>query len=271
MTPRPSRLVLLGHPVAHSLSPTFQNAALRSAGLPLGYEALDVAPAALADALRALVNEGAAGNVTIPHKEAVAARSDRRTTLADRVGAVNTFWVEDGALVGDNTDVGGVDYLATHALGERPRDLRIAVLGAGGAAAAVLAAIERWPGCHVSLWNRTPERASRLAERFPVVEQVTTDAAAAARDATIVINATAVGLSGDDVPLPVEALPCGAAVLDLVYRDGGTAWVRAARERGHVASDGLPMLLEQGALAFERWFGIAAPREAMWGSVGLAP
>ena len=112
----PGRLVLLGHPVSHSLSPAFQNAALRRAALPIRYELLDVAPDALDATLDALIAEDAWGNATIPHKEHVASRCARVSALAERVGAVNTFWIEDGALVGDNTDVGGfLALLATTA------------------------------------------------------------------------------------------------------------------------------------------------------------
>jgi shikimate dehydrogenase len=118
VTRLPGRLVLLGHPVSHSLSPRFQNAALRAADIPLVYEALDVAPDALATTLTDLGRQNASGNVTIPHKEAVAALCVRRSALADRCGAVNTFWHDEGALVGDNTDVGGVDAIAQALLGE---------------------------------------------------------------------------------------------------------------------------------------------------------
>jgi len=264
VTSRPGRLVLLGHPVRHSLSPLFQNAALRSAGLPLVYEALDVSPTALSSVVRELVAARAAGNVTVPHKEAFARLCDQRTALAERVGAVNTFWVaDDGALVGDNTDVGGFDALVRDTTGCTPADCSVTLVGAGGAAAAALAAVERWSGSRVTLYNRTRARAERLAARFPVVASVADDAERAARSADILVNATTVGLHDDAHPVPVTALHQGQIVIDLVYRRGGTPWVCAARARGLVASDGLGMLLEQGALAFERWFGVDAPREIM--------
>ena len=267
MSERPGRLVLLGHPVAHSLSPRFQNAALQRAGIPLTYEALDVLAPDLPGAVRLLAEDRAAGNVTIPHKEAMAELCDVRTTLAERTGAVNTFWVDEARkLVGDNTDVDGVALLLTELLGA-PASGPVALLGAGGAAAAVLAALERWPGCTVTLYNRSHTRSARLAERFPIVTRCVESAEEAARDATLVINATAAGLEDDELPLPIESLPFGAAIADLVYRRGETAWVRAARACGHRAVDGLPMLIEQGALAFERWFGVPAPRDAMWDAV----
>ena len=271
MSELPGRLVLLGHPVAHSLSPTFQNAALLSAGLPLTYEALDVSGDDLARTFRELVAQRAAGNVTIPHKEAVAALCDRCSPLARRVGAVNTFWVEGRDAVGDNTDVGGVDAAVLELLGGAPFGLRVALLGAGGSAAAVLAAAERWGGCKVAVWSRTAERAAALAARFPGLARSEEFLADAIRGADLVVNATPVGLADDGIPVPPALLRRRAAVLDLVYRrDGPTPWVRLARERGMRATDGLPMLIAQGALAFERWFGRPPDLEAMWSAVAGA-
>lgn len=260
----PGRLVLVGHPVAHSLSPALQNAALRYAGLPMTYEAIDVKPGALDSAVRRLVAARAAGNVTIPHKEAMARHCARLDAIAQRVQAVNAFRVAaDGELEGTNTDVGGFDALAREA-GALRTGARVALLGAGGSAAAVLAALERWSGATVSLCNRTTARATALAARFPIVTAVTATGAEAVKDATVVVNATSLGLNADDaLPVAIDSLRAGAVVLDLVYRAHETAWVRSARERGHPAVDGLCMLLEQGALAFEWWLGIAAPRDVM--------
>ena len=264
MRPLPGRLVLLGHPVSHSLSPRFQNAALRAANIPLVYEALDVAPDALASTFAELAEHHVAGNVTIPHKEAVAALCTRRSALAERCGAVNTFWHEDGALVGDNTDVGGVDAIALALLGAERATARVALLGAGGSAAAVLAAAERWGAARVRLYNRGMERARALASRFGASVQVVESVDDALEGATLVVNATPVGLRDDALPVDIERIPSGAAVFDLVYRTGETRWVRAARDAGHRAADGEGMLVEQGALSFERWFGIEPDRNAMW-------
>jgi shikimate dehydrogenase len=258
---RPSRLVLLGHPVGHSLSPRMQNAALRSAGIPIEYVALDVPPARLPETLDTLIAEGAAGNVTIPHKQAVAGRSTL-TPLAHRVGAVNTFWTDGPALHGDNTDVAGFDAAVRALLGSPPSGA-IALLGAGGSAAAVLAAAEQWNGAVVLVHGRSPERVAVLCARFPsVARPATLDDALA--HAALVVNATPVGMADDAHPVALDRVPRGAAVVDLVYRAGGTSWSRAAIARGHRACDGLPMLVEQGAAAFERWFGIRADRGAMW-------
>jgi shikimate dehydrogenase len=260
----PGRLVLLGHPVAHSASPRFQNAALRAAGIPLRYETLDVTPDQLDTALDALALVNAAGNVTIPHKEAVASRCVKLTPVAERCGAVNVFWHEGAVLCGDNTDVAGVDLVATALLQGHRSGARVALLGAGGAAAAVLCAVEGWEGARVRLYNRHMDRAESLAQRFPTLSTVSASPDDALRDATLVVNATPVGLHGGRHPVPVDALPGGAAVFDLVYRPEETSWVREAREAGHRAADGEGMLLEQGALAFERWFGRAPDRGAMW-------
>ena len=267
----PGRLVLVGHPVSHSLSPALQNAALRAAGIALTYELLDVAPDALPDALRRLQVGRAAGNVTRPHKEGVHARCQRLTDVARRVGAVNTFWVDDdGQLVGDNTDVAGFDAMAA-SLGVVAAGCVVACVGSGGAAAAVCAAVERWPGAVVRLHGRSPERSRALVARFGERVQRAESLAAAIDGAHVVVNATPVGLGDADVPVdvPVEvpvdvaSLPRDARVMDLVYRPGETRWVREARAAGHAAADGREMLLHQGAAAFERWFGRSPDLEAM--------
>lgn len=268
MTNWPERLVLLGHPLGHSLSPLLQNAALRVAGIPLVYEPVDVPRSVLDDTLAELRRKRAAGNVTIPHKEAVRAACDRLTETARAVGAVNTFWTAvDGAFVGDNTDVGGFQAAAKELIGA-PRDNEIvALIGAGGAAAAVLHAMEGWSGARVRVYSRTRSRAEELVKRFKVPAEVMRSAESAVEDATLVVNATPVGLRDDTVPLVVDALAKGSAVLDLAYRLRETAFVRDARARGHRAMDGITMLVEQGALSFERWFGVAPDRAAMWDAI----
>jgi shikimate dehydrogenase len=259
----PGRLVLLGHPVRHSLSPRFQNAALRAAGIPLTYEALDVLPDALGNVLNQLRSENAAGNVTVPHKAAVAAACDRQTGTAIRTGAVNTFWCDGTRLVGDNTDVAGFRALALSVLGREPVDAVVGLLGAGGGAAAVCAVVEEWPGARVVVHARGRERAVALAQRFPGLVGLAYSMADALHDATIVVNATPVGLQGHDVPVAVSMLPRDAVVMDLAYRAGQTPWILAARAAGHRAADGLEMLIAQGAEAFERWFGRAPDRDVM--------
>ena len=263
MTRGHGRLVLLGHPVSHSLSPIFQNAALVASGIPLVYEALDVTSRELRSVLRQLKASNAVGNVTIPHKTAIHDLCDDLTDLAAKVGAVNTFWYESNKLHGDNTDVGGFDAAARALLGGETADARVVLLGAGGAAAAVLAALEEWSDCKATVVARHAEKAAALAKRFRDVARVGKSVERAVRGATLIVNATPVGQHDEDQPLDVSSIPKSAAVLDLVYRRGGTPWVRAARANGIRAADGLPMLLEQGALSFQRWFGREPDREAM--------
>lgn len=259
----PGRLVLLGHPVAHSLSARFQDAALAAAGIPLRYEALDVEPGDFDAVLADLRAQHAFGNVTVPFKQRMRDACDVLTPLATRVGAVNVFWLdEQQRLVGDNSDVGGFDAAVVGLLGRRPNDITVGVLGAGGAAAAVLTAIESWPECRAHVYNRTPERARILCERFGSAAQPVDDAGAVG-GAQLVVNATSVGLRDDSFPIDPALVAPGSAVIDLVYRPGETAWVRALRARGHRACDGLTMLVEQGAIAFEQWFGIVPDRSIM--------
>jgi shikimate dehydrogenase len=267
VTTTPGRLVLLGHPLGHSLSPVFQNAALVAAGIPLTYEAVDVPRSVLDETMTELRRAHAAGNVTIPYKESVMAACDRLTETARAVGAVNTFWTAvDGALVGDNTDVGGFSAAVQQLLetNEPPRGQTIALLGAGGAARAVMHAIEGWPDATVRVYSRTQIRAEELVKRYKVQAEVVRSAPIAVEGATLVINATPVGLRDDTSPVEAHALPKTSAVLDLAYRIGETALVRDARGRGLRAMDGLTMLVEQGALAFERWFGTLPDRNVMW-------
>ena len=268
MRAKPERIVLLGHPVSHSLSPRLQNAAIRAAGIVAHYEALDVEPTAFDATLAQLRTVHAAGNVTIPHKERMRQACDAVTPLAERVGAVNTWWVDDnGKLRGDNTDVGGFRAAVEALLGRVPRDLTVGVLGAGGAAAAVLAAVESWPGSYAHVYNRTPERARLLCERFSAVSQPVDDVGVIA-GSQLVVNATSVGLRDrDPMPLDLAMVQPGSAVIDLVYRPGETAFVRALRSRGMRTADGLHMLVEQAALAFERWFGTGPDRNVMWKAV----
>ena len=266
MIDRPRRLVLLGHPVTHSLSPAFQNAALAAAGIPLRYEALDVVPADLGRVLEGFRGERVAGNVTIPHKAAAATLCDAVRPAAARTGAVNTFWIEHGNLVGDNTDLDGFAAMVAAVRPYPPNDLVVGIFGAGGAAAAVLATVERWGGCTAVVCSRSAGRGLALVERFRSIARVS-DADELARRADLVVNATPIGLSDDAVPIDPRLLRSSATVLDLVYRPGETMWVRAARAAGLPALDGLTMLVEQGARAFELWCGVAPNREIMWEAV----
>jgi shikimate dehydrogenase len=269
----PGRLVLLGHPVGHSFSPAMMNAALAAAGIEMKYEAVDVEPSSLASEIASLRRDGAAGNVTIPHKERFAAHCDRLTGEAARTAAVNAFSVESGDLIGHNTDVEGFDRALRAVLLESGREMPrvIAVVGAGGAASAVLAAISGWPKAprSIRIVSRTPSRVDRLIGRYPALAVAHSEKEIPG-DTELLVNATPVGLLDDDLPVPIAALPPDCVVYDLVYRPDETRLVREARTTGHIAADGLRMLLEQGASAFRGWFGIEPDRERMWAALTSA-
>lgn len=245
---------LLGDPVAHSLSPSMQNAAFRALGLPAVYVPLRCSSADLPGLLRALAAAGGGGNVTIPHKEAAAAAVDRCLEPAQRVGACNTFWAEHGSVMGDNTDVEGL-LAALERLSVPDGPWLIA--GTGGAArAAAIAAASR--GVPVAVRSRSPEREKAFASWAGLrgVRPVPPG------DARLVINATPLGLRfNDPLPIPPETAPRAEAAFDMVYTAGETPWVRVMRERGLRAADGRDMLIAQGAGAFRRWFPESDPPE----------
>jgi shikimate dehydrogenase len=266
VTSRTRRIVLLGSPVSHSLSPVFQNAAIRDAGINAVYEAVDVLPDRLQFVLEALREASTPGNVTIPHKPMVFGRCDELTSEARLAHTVNTFWWDNGKLCGDNTDVGGFNAAVFHLIGTIPANARVTMLGAGGAAGAVAAATSQWLGAELTVWNRTVTSAETLVQRFDHA-RIETSLPQAVQGADLVVNATSVGLRDDAQPVDVALLPPHAAVIDLVYRPGETAWVCAARAANHLAEDGLVMLVEQGALAFKRWFGVEPNRSVMWRAI----
>lgn len=255
---------LLGDPVAHSLSPTMQNAAFRALGLPAIYVALRCDAGDVPPLVRGLARSGGGGNVTIPHKEAAAAALDSVLETAREVGACNTFWARDGQVVGDNTDVIGV--LAAVARLEPPPGPWLVTGTGGGARAAAVAAGQS--GVGVAVRSRSPERAREL-ERWAEDHGL---ALADAGECTVVVNATPLGLRPDD-PLPVtpEEVPAARVALDMVYRPGETAWVCSMRRAGRRAADGRAMLVAQGAAALECWFpGADAPEEIMRAAVDAA-
>ncbi len=253
-------LAVLGHPVGHSVSPAMHNAAIAAAGLDLVYVAFDVAPGSLPAALDGLVALGLRGaNVTVPHKRAVMASCVALTDVARAVGAVNTVTVTADGLVGDNTDVAG--FLA--GLGE-VAPARAVVLGAGGAARAVVAALDR-RGVAVALLARDRERARALLDAVvgtgPVAEVVTLERAQAVREAVVaadlVVNATPLGWHGERLPAPLHELRPGQVAYDLNYPAPTTPFLADAARVGATAVDGLAMVVGQAAAALASWTGIA--------------
>ena len=254
---------LLGDPVSHSLSPTLQNVALRAAGLDGVYVALRCAAAEVAGLLRGIALAGGGGNVTVPHKAAAAAAVDRRTPTAERTGACNTFWSDGGEVWGDNTDVAGARAAIRALVGGDPDS--VLLIGAGGAARAVLCALEG-RAKRVVVLNRSAERARELAVRFASpgleIEVLGPDADLTGRRFELAINSTSLGLRPAD-PLPPTGGARFGAALDLVYSPVETAWVDRMRAEGIPAADGKEMLLQQGAAAFRRWWPAEPPIGAM--------
>ena len=263
---------VLGDPVDHSLSPAMQNAAFAATGLPHLYLRYRVPVrnlrAALADARR-LAMGGL--NLTLPLKEAVLPLLDELTPAAARIGAVNTVVFAEGGkrLRGDNTD--GAGFLAAVRGRTAIRGGHAVLIGAGGSARAVGTALLTAGCSRLTVANRTPERAERLAEHLSALGPATVTLApleALARGqaldtATLVVNTTPLGLHGAPLRLRAEASPRRCLFVDLVYAATPTPFLaRAARAR-RPTLDGTPLLLHQGALAFELWTRRRAPRAAM--------
>ncbi len=260
---------LLGDPVEHSPSPAIYRAAFRDLGVDATFVSRVVTGSELASVMREVAATGG-GNVTLPHKLLAAAALDTPSSSVLRTGACNCFWRgPEGSLYGDNTDVGGV-LTAVHRL-ERQCDLRLRgarclVLGAGGAARAVLAALSDGGAAGAEILNRTLEKAHGIAAELELGEMVILVLGGAGDvmgPYDLVVNATSLGLRPTD-PLPADLSGFGAgAALDVVYGVGGTPWVRHARALGLPAADGLDMLVAQAELSIRNWLGLVAPVEVM--------
>ena len=249
------RAGVVGHPVAHSLSPRIHNGWFAELGIEGRYEAVDAAPGAFAATIRRLAAEGWSGvNVTVPHKPAAYDLAHETTRGAQRVGAANLLLFRDGRIIGDNTD--GVGF--AHALPALPdRDpLRSVVLGAGGAAAPVAAELVR----HglVSIVNRTAARAEDLARRLgPGLTAASWDELPAILAHTdVLVNTTSLGMTGQP-PLDIDLspMPPGGVVVDIVYAPVKTDLLAQAAARGLKPAGGLSMLVHQAAPSFEAFAG----------------
>jgi shikimate dehydrogenase len=266
------RVVLIGHPVAHSLSGAMQQAALDHAGLDVAYELWDRPPIQLADAINEIRGDEFLGaNVTIPHKERTVPLVDRQTEEAHATGAVNTLTKEGKKLVGHNTDVAGFEVALDKLVGRQKMPRHAVVLGAGGGARAVVYGLIREGFQRVIVFNRHLHRAEGLVKHFtrsashmelramPWHESIIEAELAKTK---VLINATSIGLTSGDTPIPGEILPPELLVLDLIYDD--TRLLRDAQAAGAAATlDGELMLLHQGAAAFKLWTGQEPPLEVM--------
>lgn len=254
---------VIGCPVAHSLSPKLHNRWIAELGLDAAYLPLAVTPEDLPEVLRALPKMGFRGaNLTIPHKEIALNLVHEVDAEAASIGAVNTVIVQaDGTLLGKNTDAHGfLANLQSHVTDLAPYLPRVMVLGAGGAARAVVHALVKAGAGEIMLANRTLSKAEQLTESLGggVTRAVAWEnTARLLSDVTLLVNTTSLGLEGHEpLRLPLELLPPSALVTDIVYRPRLTELLQAAALRGHPVVDGIGMLIHQAVPGFEAWFGI---------------
>jgi len=256
------RLAVLGFPVSHSRSPAMQNAALAALGLggEWSYEAIEVSPEDFEHRVREMAEGGefAGANVTVPHKEAALALADAPSEVAAQIGAANTLAFPDGRIEADNTDAGGL----LGALPGSPAGRRALVLGAGGAARAVVWALAG-KGATVGVWNRTRHRAEELCAELGGNPVLQPDQGSY----ELIVNTSAAGLGGEN---PFEHLPLfrggfrpGQTVVDMVYGDRPSQLLEVALASGAETVDGLEILARQGALSLAIWTGCEAPLDVM--------
>ena len=278
----PIRLGVFGDPVAHSLSPQMQNAALRACGIEMQYARFHIRANELRSALLLLRKLDFVGiNVTVPHKIAAFTQIDEADESATRAGAVNTIRVRDGKLIGSNTDGEGFLRSIRTQFSIDLRDLRVMIIGAGGGTGHAVAWQCALENCErLVLVNRTLEKANALAEQLrpffsgprvlgPTarIEAIEWDESAMRMqlaDIDLIVNATPLGMNpSDPAPISARLLAPHHIVFDCVYSSSKTALLRAAEESGARGANGLSMLLYQGALSFSLWFNREAPIEPM--------
>ena len=280
----PFRLGLIGYPLSHSLSPRIHTAALQACALQGDYSLFSVDPddhQSLKDLLARVRSGEVHGlNVTIPHKQNVIPFLDQLTSTAEAIGAVNTIYLRDNKLIGDNTDAPGFladlnRFLTTET--QRHGDLNALVLGAGGSARAVVYALLN-EGWSITITARRMEQAKQLAEsfanyqlritvcNFSATEIHSTNLQSLITNLSLIVNTTPIGMAPNtnQSPWPENVpFPPHAAIYDLVYNPRETKLVRDACSQGLSATTGLGMLIEQAALAFQTWTGHNPPREVM--------
>jgi shikimate dehydrogenase len=271
----PLRLSVFGDPVAHSKSPPMHDAALEACGIAARYCRLHIRPEELESALRMLGRENFIGtNVTIPHKAAALALVDEASDHARRAGGVNTIRVEGGKLIGFSTDGPGLARAICEEFGAELRDLRVLILGAGGGAGRAIAMQCAAEKClRLVLVNRTVSKLREWADELGTLMPAGSLAiepwerpvfAAQIPTVDLIINCSPVGMkSGDASPIASEFFNSRLMVYDTVYTAARTPFLQAADEAGARGANGLSMLLHQGALSFEIWFGREAPLDAM--------
>lgn len=261
---------LIGSPVGHSLSPIIHNYLFEILDLNYRYLAFDVQPERLTDAVRGLAAIGARGfNVTVPHKEKIMPLLDHVEKNTKIIGAVNTILLENGKIMGYNTDVTGFKRSIEEA-GFCAQDKTVTVLGAGGAARAAIIGLVELGAKEVNIINRNEEKTQVIIDAYKAngisnIKNISLkDSHDAIRESKLIVNATSVGMKGylpDESPIPSEYFTAGMWVCDLVYNPLETVFLSEARKRGCNIINGLHMLVHQGADAFKIWTEIDPPRE----------
>ncbi|MEZ5815318.1 MAG: shikimate dehydrogenase [Alphaproteobacteria bacterium] len=258
------KAAVVGHPVSHSKSPLIHNYWIEKYGLNGAYEAIDTAPENLEQSIRRLVDEGFTGfNVTVPHKEAVLTLCDEADHNARAIGAVNTVVIKDGKLRGLNTD--GFGFL--HNIWEVAPDFefqnkRAVILGAGGAARAIISGLIGEEIGQIVLTNRTREKAEKIKDEMGsssdlIVVEDWENRNQVLENADLLVNTTSLGMNGQPpLDINLNALPKTALVNDIVYAPLQTDLLKAAKENGNIAVTGIGMLIHQARPAFKAWFGV---------------
>lgn len=249
---------VIGWPIAHSKSPLIHRFWLQALGLDGDYSRFAVEPGQLGAAIRALPALGLSGvNVTVPHKIEVMTHLDEVEPVAAAIGAVNTVVVESGRLIGTNTDMAGFLEPLSHG----PVPERAVVVGAGGAARAVLLGLKQWGVAEILVMNRSLDRAAALLGELEI-SGTAIALSLPVPEAGLLVNASSLGMKGQPpLRLDLAAMPARATVYDIVYAPLQTELLIEADARGMRCVDGLNMLIGQAAVAFERFFGAPAPRE----------
>ena len=271
----PIRLGIFGWPVAHSKSPQMHESAAQALGIALRYERFEVPPEGLAEAVRAKHAAGIDGyNLTVPHKVAIMSLIDEVTPAARAIGAVNTVVRHGGRYLGDNTDAPGFVRSLEDA-GVQLSGANVVVLGAGGAARAAVVGLADAGAAEIRVLSRRPEQSEALCRSLADAVGCGLEAAPLGEagrhfgGASLLVQATSATLESNPEAqafadsLPIEALPEGAAVVDMVYEPLETTLLARANARGLPTIDGLGMLLRQGAIAFEMWTGFEPPLDVM--------
>ncbi len=266
---------VIGDPIAHSKSPLMMNRAFLELGLNSAYAAFHVSPGQLPAAIAGVRAFGLRGlNVTIPHKEAVLPLLDELDESARMIGAVNTIVNENGVLRGYNTD--GIGYVRSleEETGIELSGKTVAVIGAGGAARAIVYALAKRGVAQIWLVNRTLARAEELTQHFSQICSIGVlsleQLPAHGHALDLLVNTTSVGMSPDVEQCPLQDLNWideNIIISDLIYNPRVTKLMRLAAERGAKTHGGLGMLVYQGACAFEYWTGMPAPVQVMWQAV----